>query len=514
MTNRKFGEKALAILFMCCFFLIFGTAAQAEAVRIAIFPFQIHSAEDLDFMQAGIYEMLANRLGSLDGTIRVVSQEETAGHIVAGAASSLKHKSILARTLQADYFVSGSLTALGANISTDMQFFSTDQMTPLVKLSRTGSQEDVIVYLDEFAALITRKVFKTGENAGKAIDGLSMVAPKRSEIGRWQSQTFKTQLKGVAVGDIDGNGANEIVVIDKNRVYVFRYENERLGEIATVEHRRNSLFLGVDLADVNLNNKAEIFISGHGKISERPESFVYEHKNGSLFKIGNRTGWYYRVLNDHKGLPMLIAQKKLTERTFVKKFHVMGFADEKYISVDTVTPPNVCTIYNMAFTKNTPNGKHLFVGYNGYGEITAWSDEGQILWESGEPFGGSLNYIEYTIRQAQETVRKYIAKRIVLADTDGNGKQEVIAIRNINSSPAWMTSARRYKHGYIACLEWDASGALQAKWKTERERGYISDIAVGDATNDGKVDLVFTVVSDVKRKLAKSRSYVMIQQLP
>jgi TolB-like protein len=525
MKYKKY-RRLFFITLLFSFLIISTTPSLAEPTRIAIFPFQIHSAENLDYLQAGLYGMLTNRFESSDGSIEVIPREELAQKIMAAPATTFSDKSHISQTLQADYFVSGSLTAFGASISTDVQFYRINQTAPLVKLSQTGSQDDVIAHIDEFAAMVNQKVFdkvtessvsateETGVKPDQTIKGLSVVVPKRSQPGRWQSQAFKTHFKGVSVGDVDGDGANEIVAIDKNRVNVYRYENDNLLKITHVEHRRNSLFLSVDLADVNRNNKAEIFISSHGKISERPESFIYEHQDGSLLQIANRTRWYYRVLNDHKGLPMLIAQKKLIKQPFAEKIHIMGLENGKYTGVDTVTPPYANTIYDMAFTKNAQTDKRLFVGYDRRGEITARSDDGQILWESGEPFGGSLNYIEYTNRQDQETVRTYIAKRILLADTDGNGQQEMIAIRNVNSSPAWMTKFRRYKQGYIACLEWDASGTLQSKWKTDSERGYISDIALADVTHDGKVDLVFTVVSDVKRKQEKSSSYLVIQQLP
>jgi len=527
MTNCIHFRKSFAIIFMCCLMMITVRAAIGETVRIVIFPFNIHSSQDLDFLQSGLYEMLSNRLGSEDGTITVVPREKVAEQVLIAPAGSLHEKSTISQTLQADYFVFGSLTAIGASISTDVQFYSINQTAPLVKLSQTGSQDDVIAHIDEFTAMVNQRVFEIGtelsalsdgEEPGAETDpsikGLSMVAIESRANDRWQSDTFKTQFKGVAVDDIDGDDANEIVLIDKNRVYVYRHVNRSFEKITQVEHGRNALFLGVDAADINANGRAEVFITSYGKINERPESFIYEHKDGGLLQIADRTRWYYRVLQDPNGRPMLIAQKKMDNRTFVEKFHILDLKNGNYVSVEAITPPKMCTLYDMVLTRNSRNGGRLFVGYDRYSEITAWTDDGQMLWESGEPFGGSLNYIEYTNRQAHETVRKYIAKRILLTDTDGNGEQEVIAIRNINSSPEWMTKARRYKHGYIACLEWDASGALQTKWKTEKERGYISDVAVADATNDGKADLVFTVVSDEKADIKKSSSYLVIQQLP
>ncbi len=528
MTNRSFNGKAFVVIFVCCFLVTSGTAAKAEAIRIAIFPFQIHSAEDLDYMQAGLYEMLANRLGSADGRIMVIPREEIAEQISAASAVSIQEKSMISNALQADYFVSGSLTAFGASISTDVQFYDIDQSTPLVKLSQTGTQGDVITHIDVFAARVNQKVFdKTaivsdpsdGEGADAKvndapIEGLSMVAQKSSGSGRWQSDTFQTHIKGVTVGDVDGDGTLEIVMVDKYRVYVFRITISNFKEISRVELGRHANILAIDVADINANGKSEIFVTNFARLNEWPASLIYEYADNDLSVLTKDTKWFYRVQKNMDSQSILTAQKKLVNLSASDKIQVLSYKDGQYVSLDAINPPRIFNIYDMAFIHNALTDDRMFVGYDRNSEITAWSNEGRILWESGEPAGGSLNFIEHSDRQSVDKVRHYLSKRILLADTDSNGKNEVIVIRNINSSPDWMTKARRYKRGYITCLEWDASGALKTKWKTEEERGYISDIALGDATNDGKVDLVFTVVSDVKRKLEKSSSYLVIQQLP
>ncbi len=525
--KSKTYRKLVVIILSFGILILSASIGAAETTRIAIFPFQIHSGEDLDYMQAGLYEMLANRLGSTDGTIKAIPREEIAQKISAAPSSALKDKFHISRTLQADYFVSGSLTALGASISTDVQFYHTEQSAPLVKLSRTGLQGDVIAHIDEFAAQVNQIVFnksivahppaedtQIGKKPSATIGGLAEVAPDRTEFGRWQSETYKTHFKGVSVGDVNGDGTNEIVSVDQYRIYVSQFSDNRFEDITRIELGRHADVLAIDVADINANGKSEIFVTNFAKLNGWPVSLIYEYTGGHYAILAKDTKWFYRVQKDMDGHSFLTAQKKLINLSNSERVQVLSFEDGRYVSADAIKVPKALNIYDMAFTHDQQTAGKLFVGYDRNNEITAWSNEGDILWESGESAGGSLNYIEYSDRQAVDKVRHYLSKRILLADTDGNGKQEFIAIKNINSSPAWMTKARRYKRGYITCLEWDASGVLQTKWKTDEERGYISDIAIGDATNDGKVDLVFTVVSDVKRKLEKSSSYLVIQQLP
>ncbi len=527
MNSHKFSEKAWVTILVCYFVLMYGAVAKAEAIRIVIFPFQIHSAEDLDYLQGGLYDMLANRLGSADGSIQVIPREVIAEKISAVPSQSFTEKSHISQTLQADYFVSGSLMALGANISTDVQFYKVNQTAPLVKLSQTGNQGDVIAHINQFAVQVNQSVFDksaqvplSAEDSAPAqkpeapIDGLSVVATDRQKTGRWQSSTYNSQLKCVTVGDVDGDGSHEIVLADKFRILVLRYRDNRIEEIARIELGKHANILAVDAADINANGKSEIFVTNYATLNEWPASLIYEYADNLLSVLAKDTKWFYRTQRDMDGKSILTAQKKLVNLGTSEKIQVLDFADGQYVVTDTIKPPRVFNIYDMAYVHNDQSDDGIFVGYDRNSEITAWSNKGRMLWESGESAGGSLNYIEYSDRYSVDKVRHYISKRILLADTDSNGRQEFIAIKNINSSPEWMTSARRYKRGYVTCLEWDASGALETKWKTEEERGYISDMALGDVTHDGKVDLVFTVVSDVKRKLEKSSSYLVVQQLP
>jgi len=541
-----YQKKSLFSLLVCIVLLLGSATCVAETTRIAIFPFEIHAAENLEFMQDGIFKMLSNRLGSDTGNISVVPRTQILARMASAPSDSLEKKFALAQSVGADYFVVGSLTALGSHISTDARFFDTREKAPLVGFSETGTQHgDVILHIDRFAARVNQKIFQqTGETSGQLTmpqdvhtpmvadtpslkiapkddadtapsgSGLVIVEEAGERDDHRQSSPFQTHLKGVSVGDIDGDGANEMVFIDKNRIYVYRFENSRFVKITEFQKDRHNHFLSVDVADINGNGKAEIFITNNAKLSERPRSFILEHTEDGFILLAEDTKWYYRVLSESAKGPTLLGQQQLAGATSLDSVQVLAFQNGKYVSIDSLTPPKNLTLYEMAVVSNLQEGGQLFVGYVRNHEIAALSAGGETLWRSGEAFDGSLNYFETTNRQSIGKERHYIPQRILPADTDNDGNQEVIVVKNINSSPAFLTKNKKYKRGTISCLEWDDAYALQTKWKTIEEQGYISDVALADATNDGKADLVFSVVSDVKANIKKSSSYLVIQQLP
>ena len=547
--NRTCCQKQIAVILLVCIALLLcSSICTAETARIAIFPLVIHAAEDLEFMQSGIFEMFAGRLGSVDTATTIIPRQVILDQMASLPQASLADIIDVANSLRADYFVYGSLTVFGQQISTDVKFFDTSAGTALVTFSRTGSGHgDVITHIDRFGSLVNRKRMDlaTGDavqepgasdglsttevvprslpspslqgkgTAGPAISGLVVAQEDRTADGRWRSSTVKTHLKGVAVGDVDGDGANETVMIDQNRIYVYRFEKGQFIQLSEFQKSRYSLFLSVEVADINADGKAEIFVSSYDNVSERPTAFVFEYTANGIGLLSEKVDQFYRVFTDADDHQTLMAQKKVMKPKYSDTIQVLAFKNGQYVSVEAITTPRRSfTLYEMTVVSSARQSERMFVGYVRNNEIAALDSGGETLWGTGEAFGGSLNYLEYTDRQFKEVVRYYLPKRILVADTDQNGKQEMIAIRNINSSPAFMSNSRLYKRGYIACMEWDGDNVLQPKWKTIEEHGYISDLAIADVTNDGKADLVFTVVSDVKANIKKSSSYLVIQQLP
>lgn len=534
MHSKNYYKKIVLVALWVSFLLGWAGNGIAKTARIVIFPLEIHADRDLEYLQVGIFEMLTNRLASSDKMISVIPRPEITARLATMPSGSLEDKSSLTRSLQADYFISGSLTILGQQISTDVQFFRLEQPSPLVRLSRTGTQHgEVIGHIDEFAALVNQEVFERAtrhespteesgtiplldETGDTVPDGLSLVAEDTAKKGRWQSKIFNSNFKGLSVGDIDNDGANEIVLIDRHTIYIFRYENDHLVKLTQVEKSRHALFLSVDVADINGNGMAEIFITNYATISEQPNAFIIEYDGDKFRLLAENIKRYYRVMSQSANDHTLLAQKYVGTTLFARNIQVMAYEKGRYVNVDKFAPPNNLNIYEMAIVPRLKGHNRVFIAYVHNHEIAALSPGGERIWNTNQEFDGSLNYFEYTApNDVKERARYYIPQRILFKDTDDNAKFEIVAAHNIDSTLGVFPALKRYKKGYISCIELGDNDELELKWKTVEEDGYISDLAVVDITNDGKPDLIFTVVKQTGSGLKKSwNSYVVIQQLP
>jgi TolB-like protein len=149
--------------------LILATPALgAEAVRLAILPFQVHSAEDLGYLQKGIRDMLASRVGQGGGFSIVQSpmapkQGDVSGLDLAKAAS-------MGKELRADFVVFGSITKLGDHISLDGELVDVRTGSSSAHLFAEASHMDeVIPQVSRMAQDIRRAALgKAGQTVAKA----------------------------------------------------------------------------------------------------------------------------------------------------------------------------------------------------------------------------------------------------------------------------------------------------------------------------------------------------------
>ena len=156
---------------------------ESRKVSIALLPVVVHSAEDPNYLRAGLTDMLVSRLEQA-GLFEVtrVSDASFATTSLAGALAA-------GRAAGADFVLFGSFTRFGQGASLDMQCASTaavETETLREIFVHSGSIGDVIPDLDELVGKVSRFAVADFEQAEDSAKGSvkKRIRPSESKLRR------------------------------------------------------------------------------------------------------------------------------------------------------------------------------------------------------------------------------------------------------------------------------------------------------------------------------------------
>jgi TolB-like protein len=511
----KFKGILLCLLFTLILTLpspsITQTREPSKVYKVAILPFLIHSQENLDYFREGIYDILTSRI-TVEGRIVVIERsiveralyEERPLRLDEAVAKKVGMR------VGADYIVLGSLTKIGDYISLDARLISiTEEKPPLGVYTQHKGIDDVMAKIGDFAQDIGYKILGRRAMTGRPSDSKHpYIIQQREMIGKIgpeglgykKSQTFGFEIKGIDIGDVDGDKKNEVVIMDDHNLYVFKYDGEKLKLFQKIETGYQHTFLTLDVADVNRNGYAEIIVTAVAEDDLR--SFILEFEQGKFRKITEKSGWYFRVLDHPKDGPTLMGQKMGSDGLYSGPIYKFIWKKNSFEKGPKMPFPKETTIFSLALGNIQNKEKLNLIVMDDSERFRMIGPDGKDVWTSRQKYGGTTNF--YDTRKKFDPVyrfgsqgapawRVYIPGRIVIKDLDGDGLHEVVINKNITSSTRVFDRVRSFDSGEIHNLVWE-EGTLITNWKTKEIEGYISDFQIKDVDNDGEEELVVAVI--------------------
>lgn len=520
-------------MILAILFLLAG-AAFAQTAKVAVVPFKMNAEKDLSFLRDGITDMLTSRLNwenkvtVLDRQAVAKAAEGVGGPINADTARRL------GTTLGADYVLFGSLTVFGNSVSLDAAMVDTaGKSAPISVYNQSQGMEEVIPRINLFAEQINEKVFgrqtavrqlapaqpEAGagvythpekmltsgvddEDQGGAIRGARGIGFRS---GFWKSPAFKSQLTSMALADVDGDGKTEVVLLAERRLSVHRMEAGRLTKVAELEGEKFRRFITVDAADIKKDGRAEIFVTAISTNDRSLDSMVFELSGKTLTPTVSGAHWYYRVIDEPGQGRILIGQRGGATDLFLAGIDQLEWKGSEYAPVRSLSLPKGANIYSFAMGKAGEGGADAVAVVDGSERIGFYRAGGQMEWKSEDNYGGSELFL---MEPGQTEDRYFIPQRLLMADLNKDGVQEVVTVRHRSLSSRVFKNFRQFSAGQFEGLVWDGLG-LTSLWHTREVAGYTADYAIGDFDNDGKPELVAAVVSHRELLMETPRSFVI-----
>ena len=532
---------------------------------VAVLPFSVHSAENIDYVRQGIGDMLASRI-SVNEKIDVIGKDSVLAALqeTAGRELALADAYALGKKLNADFVVWGSITKIGNSLSIDGKLVDIAASKTAVNLfAQCPTMDEVIPKINDFAQridthilgglpqasespsvpkeiIVSRQSSPQATREAEIISGMrggrkgtytSSINPDFINAAQplnrktfWKSQQFSNEFRGMDIGDVNGDGLNETIMIDPHNVLIYQKKGNEFKLIQQIPGKSYDYYVSLDVADINANGIKEIIVSSYN--GQQVDSFILEFRNGKFVTIASGLPFFMRVIDNASGIPLLLGQRRGMDKPFDTPIYEIVWQNGEYREGQKMRIPKGLSVYGLTMDKLGSGGAERIVTLNDYDYICIYeqtdkplsrvaiiggSDE--FIWKSEDVFGGSNTIIESMkgSNVNSDDPYNYINLRILTYDTNKDGKREIIIVKNLSASGRTFQRVKLFTSAEVYDLEWDGMGMVE-NWRTKKINGYVADYQFKDIDNDGENEVVLALVLSVGGAI-KERSVIVAYKL-
>ncbi len=484
----------------------------------------MNSDKDLKFLQLGIIDMLSSRLAWKD-KIEVIEKGLVLSKSDAFPGPMDKQKALeIGKALGADYVILGSLTVFGDSVSMDAKILDVAKDKELVSaFEQSKGMDGVIPTVNKFAEDINAKVMgkyvpehESGPVARREEAG-ALIATGQGPGGAKAAsyvKRFKLEIRGLGVGDLEGDGKNELVMIDKKTVYIYKWIKNTLSETAAIKGSWSPDYNYVSVADMDGNGRAEIYVTNL-TLSD-VSSFVLEW-DGSRFKeIISGQKWLFRVIDLPGRGQTIVGQKRAIEGSYYGDVFTLVRQGDNLTAGEPIKLPHGGNVFNFVQSDLTGKGGTYTTMLNPYEYLEVFDGQDARLWKSDDYYGGSLAFINDLKtdmnRMVGVPVRVFLPSPIFLSDVDEDGKKEVVICQNISKTLRVTNDFRWFGSGKVHFMAWDGVG-LSTVWTSQKLSGTVVGYEVADLDQDGKNELIIASVTSDSYFLGFPKSRLVLYDL-
>lgn len=530
MLNRR---HVVTLTTLLAVLLLAVPALAQQAKQYAVFPFSYNGPKKFSYFPKAFQASLTSDLEWI-GKVGPAADNSIDGLTVpkskADAINTLKGAGI-------DYFVTGDIAILDKDANITIHAFGANGEV----WEKKGQMpiNEIAPWLDEQSRMIQGDVFNrpgygSSETERMKTESSATKGPLNSEIisatedrykadtlnpqfryeggtqsaGRWRSQTFRFYSNSMVVGDADGDGKNEVILLQRNNVHVMQFDNGKLTPLDSFPMAPNRKGLRLELVDIDRDGTQEIVVATYKEIYDSnrnvtngdPYSHILSFKEGKLKPLLFNHRSYLGVLRlPPTYTPILVTQKKGRRHIFDGLIHEAFLKEGDIVRGQRITTPEFGNIFNTSYLPENFSFKYIVI--DDFHRMKVYSQTMERLYSTNEDryntSGIGLEYADVSPGLANSKregkIDNYnVPFRMLVASLTEKGKYELLANKDISVASQIFDRFTYFSQGEIHSMVWDGVG-MSLAWKTRRIKGQVADLALADVNNDGKKQLVVLV---------------------
>jgi VCBS repeat protein len=411
----------------------------------------------------------------------------------------------LAGKVQTDYILVPTIQSIQNKMVLNYQLFSALD-------GKLEKQSKILSDQLPLAPKASRKILRREREQ----DVQSDFGPRKESLLQFvDKQEFPFAIVDFDVGDINGDGSPEFIIIDRYRVMFYKYENNKFKRIAQVKTRKGvNYFLGVDVGDINGNGRDEIFITndmGSGKL----QSFVLEFTPGSKGpkRIWKDVNLYFRIIHPFDSKPTLLTQSPGFQDPFNGPIKTMHFTENGYQEESELKLPSIYgmefIIYGMTQTDLNANGLQDTILLDKDYYLRVYSAGGRLIVKSNDYYGHDPRMIDVGIQEDSSGAvieGKPVRFRGRLQLFKANDKKFLLLPKNYMFGGGGLVKTSIVENSGVVVLSVTREGFEKA-YETKKHRGYLAAYQAVKLPGKEKQQLHVAIV-DKKGLMGKETSFI------
>lgn len=331
----------------------------------------------------------------------------------------------------------------------------------------------------------------------------AVAAPTPVTSSYWNGPPQNGVARGLEIADLDGDGRVETITATHHGIEIGRFSGKEYQKLAELNLGLSLNLLAVDAFDSDSDGKMELWVTANRETELDSLVLLWDGKS-SITRGAEHLNWWLRAITLPGAGRTLLAQKMGNEDFSGEIMHIALHNGQ--IKTAPAALPATLSLYGLARLGTADNP--LSVQLNAYDNLVIRAENGEVLQESDEIYGGSEAYLPRLdpLRHSSEQEIRHVYPPPRLEVVSSN---TLLAPANIGSRT--FKRQRLFKESRLDLLQWDGA-QLRPLISGRVEKGYLVDYRYADIDNDGTKELASLLVTARPGLTSKGRYLIVVNE--
>ena len=493
-------------------------AQSKRQYQIVFSTFDKSSAGKYAYLRDSVQAMLAGRLAAKD-RVQVLEKTFSEEELLALKKKG-SHQGLSVAGKTADYLVTGALFSLTSGLEVQVELyplvpdeeilhFSVHSQTPDTLIADVeGLSQDIAQTAFGYRSALPGKAGKTVNIEGNkgfvtahpeaaykrklysgAVIGVAGSGVETKGRGAKMTATVPVDMRTMAVGDVNGDGQNEILMLTGMKLLLYGTRDNAIVQLAETSLPTNLVIHAVNLADLDGDGRQEIYLSGTDGLYVSSTIMKYDSAGG-FQTVSRNIPWYLRpVFIPGKGWRLAGQKRGLEKIDLIRPGVYLLTLDARYriTKEERIALPNSVNLFDFVYADLDGDGLYEIVAIDQKEKLRVYNPGNELMWVSQKNFANSKIYIgpsqggatgktdtrNFTVDEDADRELIFVPARIIVTDINRDGKQEIIVSEGNKTGLSFFNRLRLYDSGAVVSLTWIDSAMVES-WRTSNFRGYIA----------------------------------------